>query len=87
MKTILTIFLAFARIFMLTSNDAKANGSFKAEKGVCYSLTNLQLSPKQFSKSYKAEKREYQSIKNTSFHKMMKKRHGSRLYRWIQRNF
>lgn len=87
MKTILTIILAFASIFMLTSTGSFANGSYKPEKGVNYSLTNHHLSPKQFSKSYKAEKREYRTMKNTSFSKMMKKRHGSRLYRWIQRNF
>jgi len=87
MKTILTTFLAFASIFMLSSTGSIANGSYKPEKGVSYSLTNHHLSPKQFSKSYRAEKREYKTMKNTSFNKMMRKRHGSRLYRWIQRNF
>jgi len=87
MKTVLTIFLIFVSFFLLTSNDSIANGTFKPEKGVYYSLTNLHLSPRQFSKSYKAEKREYKTMKNTSFNKMMRKRHGSRLYRWIQRNF
>jgi hypothetical protein len=56
-------------------------------KSAPYSLTRFHLTPRQFSKAYHAEKREYRSIKSSNFRRMMKKRHGSRLYRWFHRNF
>jgi len=89
MNTSLKTILLLAFTFMLSVPAAFSSVSeiLNADKGAHYSLTNLKLSPKQFNKAYKAEKREYRQVKTNTFNRMIKKRHGSRFYRWIQRNF
>jgi len=51
-----------------------------------FSLTVFRLTPKQFSKGWLAEKRDYATTKSSSTKKMLKKRHGSWIQRWFSKN-
>jgi hypothetical protein len=89
MKTFLQtlLLLAFSFVLIFTPAKAEFSANIRPTKGVKYSLTQQHISPKQFRKGYSAQKRDYQTMKETSFRKMMRKRHGSRFYRWIHKIF
>lgn len=87
MKTLLFSISLFALSFVLFSVDSLAGGGGGKNRGVNYSLTQQQLSPRQFSKGWAAERRDYKMARSNSFRRMMRKQRGTRLQRWISRNF
>jgi hypothetical protein len=90
MKNVWKLVLLLVFTIVVTGIDARVQASGKPghqSRSAHYSLTRFHLTPRQFSKAYHAEKREYKSVKSTNFRRMMKKRHGSRFYRWFSRNF
>jgi hypothetical protein len=76
-------------IITLTSTgfSSQALASKPKHSGVHYRLTNFRLTPKQFSKGYKAERREYRSIRENSTRQMLKRQKGTWFQRWYNRNF
>jgi hypothetical protein len=81
-----TLLIAIITFFTLgTSTKSLANE--RLDKGVYHSQGIHKMSPKQFSKGYLAQKKEYESINNNSTKKMIRKRKGSWLQRWYSRNF
>jgi len=81
--------LAFISLFLFllqTLSFADTNG-IKHPKSAPAIFTIFHLTPKQFSKGWSAERNEYKSKKESSTRKMMKKRRGSWLQRWYNRNF
>jgi len=88
MKKFNTILAILAFVFSISlSSSAGIFGKSNSGKSAHYTLTPLHLTPKQFIKGIKAEKREIKHQQTSSFHKMMKKRHGSRFYRWLHKTF
>jgi len=79
--------LLIAIIALLTfsfQNPSFANNG--SSDGARYTYTSHKLSAKEFRKAYQAAKKEYQSIKSSSTKKMLRKRKGSWLQRWYNRN-
>ena len=78
---------AFAAVMFAASfvQDASAASPDK-KKGVCYVLTALHLTPKQFAKAYKAEKKENYRWLERSHRKMMQKQHGWNFFQYRAEN-
>lgn len=74
--------LVFASVI---SQEAKAANPDK-KKGICYFLTALHLTPKQFSKAYRAEKKEISRMNERSHRKMMQKQHGWSIFQYRAEN-
>jgi len=81
-----TLLIAAIAIFTLGFNNI-SQASSGSNKGVHFSYTSSRLSPKQFTKGYQAQKKEHESTNNSSTKKMLKKRKGSWIQRWYNRNF
>jgi hypothetical protein len=78
-----SILIGFS-VLSLAAFSAKAgNGK---QDGSQYTLTTKQLSPKQFSKGYKAERMEHKGVQSSSTRKMKKRLKGTWLQRWFSRN-
>ena len=56
------------------------------KKGVCYVLTALHMSPKQFAKAYRAEKKENAKWMERSHRRMMQKQHGWNFFQYRAEN-
>jgi len=88
MKKFITLLAILAFVFSISpSSNAGIFGKRRTQKTVHYTLTKLHLTPKEFFKGFRAEKKEIKHQQTSSFHKMMKKRHGSRFQRWLRRTF
>ena len=81
MKTFLKPILSVALFLMVFTNPLFSVAKGKHEKGVEYTYTSSRLSPKQFTRGYYAEKKQYSHDLDQSTRKMLRKRHGT----WIQR--
>ncbi len=78
---------AFAAFVFVASfaQDASAASPDK-KKGVCYLLTALHLTPKQFAKAYRAEKKENAKWMERSHRRMMQKQHGWNFFQYRVEN-
>jgi hypothetical protein len=86
MKTLLlSVLLVALSIVSFSVNSFAGNGG--KNRGINYSLTQQQLSPRQFFKGWAAERRDYKMAKSNSFRRMMRRQRGTRLHRWMSRNF
>lgn len=82
-KKIAFIFLSV----LLVSSVAMASDGIRHHKSSPAIFTILKLTPRQFSKGIQSERNEYKSQKQSSYKKMMKRRHGGWFKRWYHRNF
>jgi len=81
--SLLLVIIAFFAFGFSSLSFARNGNSY----GKSYTYTNLRLTPKQFSKGYKAEKRQHNTVKSTSHKKFQKRKKGSWLERWLSRNY
>lgn len=79
-------FLLFLIGLFLISLASEGSNFGKHRGGSQITFTAGKLSPKQFSKGYKAERNEYRIQKNSSFRKMKRRIKGTWLQRWFSRS-
>jgi hypothetical protein len=87
MKNQASIFFITGLIVCSLSLSVKASQSENNANGGDYTLTVKKLTPKQFTKGYKAERIDYKIQKNTSVKKMKRRLKGNWLQRWFSRNY
>jgi hypothetical protein len=80
-------FVAFVFVSMFMQ-DAAATGRSGPDKkkGISYVLTSLHLTPRQFAKAYRSEKKENSRINERSHRKMMQKQHGWNIFQYRSEN-
>lgn len=83
-------FFSFAIIAMLIFSTAFVQDASAArpgkKKGVCYILTALHLTPRQFARAYHTEKKENHRLMERSHRRMLQKQHGWNLFQYKAEN-
>ena len=77
-------FAAF--VFVASFVQVASAASPDKKKGTCYVLTGLHLTPKEFAKAYRAEKKENARWMERSHRKMMQKQHGWNFFQYRAEN-
>jgi hypothetical protein len=79
--SIVMMFFFFCGTFV---QDASARPDRK--RGICFFLTSMHLSPKQFAKGYESEKKENARLFEKSRRRMAHKQNGWGLFRFLSEN-